>query len=223
MSSALTRYSEVTPNRPEATCLMALRRRSPLASAVKRSASSPPSPVLDLPPSRFMGSHTSPGCDLRQPRVIMNLFGRVSFMVSKGMLRLIAAGGLSLATFGQTAPRMAPIPSDPLELVSGPIQAVDTSEGRADILLLLARARDSYSLRNAGRAYDLKVPFTTNSGGQTEYDGAWKMEDVFDPQQGLRWTAKAGGGFTTARISSKTVFYEDGTARTVPLRLHEAR
>jgi hypothetical protein len=169
------------------------------------------------------GSRTSPGCDLRQPRVIMNLFRRVSFMVSKGMLRLIAAGGLSLATFGQTAPRMAPIPSDPLELVSGPIQAVDTSESRADILLLLARARDSYSLRNAGRAYDLKVTFTTNSGGQTEYDGAWKMEDVFDPQQGLRWTAKAGGGFTTTRISSKTVFYEDGTARTVPLRLHEAR
>ena len=54
MSSALTRYSEVTPNRPEATCLMALRRRSPLASFAKRSGSSPPSPVLDRPPIRFM-------------------------------------------------------------------------------------------------------------------------------------------------------------------------
>ncbi len=54
MSSALTRYSEVTPNRPDATCLMALRRRSPLASGVKRSGSSPPSPVLDRPPIRFM-------------------------------------------------------------------------------------------------------------------------------------------------------------------------
>ena len=32
-SSALVRYSEVTPNRPEATCLMAERRRSPLGSA----------------------------------------------------------------------------------------------------------------------------------------------------------------------------------------------
>ena len=44
----------VTPKRPEATCLMALRRRSPLASGTKRSASSPPSPVLDRPPMRFM-------------------------------------------------------------------------------------------------------------------------------------------------------------------------
>src|SRR5439155_24589372 len=31
-SSELTRYSIVTPKRPEATCLMALRRQSPLAS-----------------------------------------------------------------------------------------------------------------------------------------------------------------------------------------------
>jgi hypothetical protein len=144
-------------------------------------------------------------------------------MVSKGMLRLIAAGGLSLATFGQSTPRIAPIPNDPLELVTGQIQAVDTPESRDAVLLLLARARDSYSLRNVGRAYDLKVTFTVDSGGQTEYDGAWKMEDVFDPQQGLRWTAKAGGGFTTTRISSKTMFYEDGTASTIPLRLHEAR
>ena len=54
MSSALTKYSLVTPNRPEATCLIDERLESPLASGVKRSGSSPPSPVLDLPPSRFM-------------------------------------------------------------------------------------------------------------------------------------------------------------------------
>src|ERR1700688_4575994 len=53
-SSALTRYSLVTPNRPEATCLMALRRQSPFGSTTYRSASSPPSPVLDLPPKRFI-------------------------------------------------------------------------------------------------------------------------------------------------------------------------
>src|ERR1700749_1681391 len=53
-SSALTRYSLVTPNRPLATCLAALRRQSPLGSGANRSGSSPPSPVLDLPPSLFM-------------------------------------------------------------------------------------------------------------------------------------------------------------------------
>ena len=54
MSSALTRYSAVTPKRPEATCLIAERIESPLASGLKRSASSPPSPVFDLPPMRFI-------------------------------------------------------------------------------------------------------------------------------------------------------------------------
>ena len=53
-TSALTRYSVVTPNRPEATCLIAERFESPLSSGLNRSASSPPSPVLDLPPMRFI-------------------------------------------------------------------------------------------------------------------------------------------------------------------------
>src|SRR5712675_1935061 len=53
-SSALTRYSDVTPNRPEATWWIADRRRSPFGSRTYRSASSPPSPVFDLPPRRFM-------------------------------------------------------------------------------------------------------------------------------------------------------------------------
>ena len=44
----------VTPKRPLATCLMAERLESPLSIGVKRLASSPPSPVLDLPPKRFM-------------------------------------------------------------------------------------------------------------------------------------------------------------------------
>src|SRR5215472_12150237 len=53
-SSAFTRYSLVTPNRPLATCLIADLRRSPLASAAYLSASSPPSPEFDRPPRRFI-------------------------------------------------------------------------------------------------------------------------------------------------------------------------
>ena len=46
----------MTPKRAEATCLMAERRRSPWASGTERSGSSPPSPVLERPPSRFMAT-----------------------------------------------------------------------------------------------------------------------------------------------------------------------
>ena len=38
----------MTPKRPDATCLIALRRRSPFSSGSKRCGSSPPSPLFDL-------------------------------------------------------------------------------------------------------------------------------------------------------------------------------
>src|SRR6516164_10161408 len=54
ITSELTKYSAVTPKRPDATCFIAERIESPFGKGLKRSASSPPSPVLDLPPMRFM-------------------------------------------------------------------------------------------------------------------------------------------------------------------------
>ena len=44
----------MTPKRPDATCLTAERLESPLGRTSKRIGSSPPSPVFDLAPSRFM-------------------------------------------------------------------------------------------------------------------------------------------------------------------------
>jgi hypothetical protein len=148
-------------------------------------------------------------------------------MVSKAILWLIVAGALSLATFGQNAiqnaPKLAPIPGDPLEMATGQIQVVDTTANRNAVLELLARARNSYALRTSSQGYDLKVRFMVNSGGQTDYDGAWEMEDISDPKLGLRWTAKAAAGYTTTRIASNGMFYGEGTAGTIPLRLQEAR
>jgi hypothetical protein len=144
-------------------------------------------------------------------------------MVSRGILWLMAAGGLPLAVFCQNAPRTAPIPSDALELVTGAIRAADTPASRATALQLLDRARGSYALRSAGQGYDLKVTFTVNSGGQTEFDGTWKMHDVFDPQQGLRWTAKAPAAYAITRIFANGMLYGEDGANYIPLRLQEAR
>ena len=116
-------------------------------------------------------------------------------MVSKKRF-YIAAAGLSLAALGNSAQRIAPVPSDPLEMVTGQSPVVNTAASRAAALDLLAQARKSYALRSSGRAYDLKVKFTVTSSGETQYDGAWEMEDVFDPTEGLRWTAKAEAGST---------------------------
>lgn len=144
-------------------------------------------------------------------------------MTFKGMLQLAAVLGLPLASSAQIIPAKVPVPNDPLELVTGPVQVADTAESRKAVLQLLDRARTSYALRSAGRAYRLNVRFTVNSGGQTQYDGAWEMEEVFDPQQGIHWTATAASGYTTARISAKKRYYGEGTANTIPLRLQEAR
>ncbi len=129
----------------------------------------------------------------------------------------------ALAAVGQNAPRMAPIPGDRLEMSNAPIQVVEAPANRVAAVQLLARARNSYGLRNSGQGYDLKVTFTVNSGGATEYDGVWEMEDVSDPKEGLRWTAKAAAGYATTQISSKGMFYGDGASSTIPLRLQEAR
>ena len=143
-------------------------------------------------------------------------------MVLKGMFRVVAVGTISLAMFAQNAPGTAPIPTDPLEIATGQIRYPGGRAKRAAVLRLLGRARDNYGLRSAGRGYDLRVSFTVNSGGQTAYDGDWEMEDLFDPKQGLRWTAKTAN-YSITRISSNGMLYGDDTASYVPLRVHEAR
>jgi len=140
----------------------------------------------------------------------------------KAALPWILAGGLSLASYAQNATKSGPVPRDPLEMVTGQASAVDTA-GRTDALRLLERARGQYALRSLGRGYDLKVTFTVASGGQTQLDGLWHMEDVFDPKRGLRWTAKAPDGSVFTRIASHGMVYGEDTGPYVPLRLQEAR
>ncbi len=136
---------------------------------------------------------------------------------------LIVALALTLPAIGQDARKIAPIPTDPLEMVNGRIENVDTQARRQSALELLNRAGNNYSLRSSPEAYDLKVTFTVNSGGQTDYDGVWHMEDIFDPQQGLRWTAQAAAGYSITEIIANGRFYGDATQDYIPLRLHEAR
>jgi hypothetical protein len=135
----------------------------------------------------------------------------------------VAGAALPLATFGQNVSKISPVPRDPLELVSGPVQAAGTREIREAALQLLARARQSYALRSARQAYDLKVTFMVNSAGATNHDGSWEMEDLFAPGVGFRWTARSSSGYTITRLSPTGAMFGDGTASLVPLRLHEAR
>jgi hypothetical protein len=138
------------------------------------------------------------------------------------MMLWLIVGGLPLAAFGQNAPGMAPVPRDALELATGQIQAAAPA-GRDAALQLLDRARNAYQLRNLRQAWDLKVRFTVNSFGATDYDGDWEMEDVFAPEQGLHWTATSSAGYSISGIFAGKAIYADNAGKAVPLRLQEAR
>jgi len=140
-----------------------------------------------------------------------------------GMSPLMLWACLPLMAFGQNTPKTTPVPRDPLELATGQIQAANTPASRETALQLLARARSSFALRSAGQAYDLKVSFTVDSLGETNYDGAWEMEDLFAPKQGHRWTATTPAGYNITAIATGGEIFGDGTASAVPLRLLEAR
>jgi hypothetical protein len=136
---------------------------------------------------------------------------------------LVAACGLALVASGQHAPKIMPVPGDPLELAAGQVPVAATNETRPAALNLLARARDNFLLRSTGQGYDLKINFQVDSQGQTNFDGAWELEDLYIPRQGLRWTAKAAAGYAITGIASKGELYGEGTSNVVPLRLEEAR
>jgi hypothetical protein len=108
-------------------------------------------------------------------------------------------------------------------MVTGPIQLLDTPETQRSAVEVLTRARSNESLKAGGLGYDLKVSFTVSSGGQTEYDGDWQMEEIYIPHQGTRWTAKSAAGYATTQIQVDNKYYGDAPGSTIPLRLHEAR
>jgi hypothetical protein len=150
--------------------------------------------------------------------------------LKQGMLQgilCLTVSGLALAAFGQNAPQgkitIAPVPADPLELATGQIQVARMPANRAEALQLLARARNNYQLRNAQQPWDLKVRFTVDSHGETNYDGAWLMEDRFVPGQGLHWTAKSASGYSITGIFAPKATYSEPTPTAIPLRLQEAR
>lgn len=150
---------------------------------------------------------------------VMEAMGVMAVTAAR-ILCLIAMGAVSAGCFGKDGPTILPVPPDPLELVTGSVQTASDREGA---LRFLEHARDNFTLRSSDEAYDLKVSFTTDSLGQTNYDGTWQMEDLNVPGQGLRWTAKSSGGYSITRISAAGEVSAESTARSIPLRLQEAR
>jgi len=111
-----------------------------------------------------------------------------------------------------------PVPSDPLELVTGDAQPVQDVAQRAEIVNLLINAHRNSNVR--AQPYDLKTTFTVS--GSSPSAGLWQEEDV-SPGAGLyRWTAQ-GPNYSAVNLTVSRVFYSNQPANNMPLRLAQLR
>jgi hypothetical protein len=129
---------------------------------------------------------------------------------------LLASGGLS-----QGGLPVAPLPSDPLELATGPAPIADTPERRALALGLLERARQNNAMHTPdGAPFAIKASFDSN--GQAGYTGPGELEETWISGQRWRWTAHIGDYFQL-RIFHQGLPYDDKSPGPMPLRLQMAR
>jgi hypothetical protein len=110
-----------------------------------------------------------------------------------------------------------PVPSDPLELVTGDAQPVIDAAQRAEIVDLLVKAHRNTNVR--AQPYDLKTMFTV-SGSLSA--GDWQEEDISPSGDFYRWTV-AGPGYSTLNLTAHRLFYSNQQSTVLPLRLMQVR
>jgi hypothetical protein len=131
-------------------------------------------------------------------------------------------GILTQIAFSQSVQNIARVPENPLELASSGVHVVDSPEERDGLIRLMEKARSYYAFKDARQAYHVKSSFTVTSGGKTEYDGDWQLEEIYSPSLGVRLTARTAGS-VFEQIKTSTSHYQDTPGGNFPLRLHEAR
>ena len=122
----------------------------------------------------------------------------------------------------QSAPKVAPLPYDPLELATGPTVVPDTPEKRAVLLNLLERARQNSAMHTPGMApFALKVSFNS-TGGDSHSQGYGELEETWLNGQTWRWSARLGD-YSQLRIFYQGAAYDDKPRGHIPLRLQMVR
>jgi len=126
------------------------------------------------------------------------------------------------STFSQSAPKVAPLPYDPLELATGPTVVPDTPEKRAVLLNLLERARQNSAMHTPGIApFSIKVSFNS-TGGDSHSQGYGELEETWLNGQTWRWSARLGD-YSQLRIFYEGEAYDDKPRGHMPLRLQMVR
>jgi TonB family protein len=126
-------------------------------------------------------------------------------------------GGLGSGRIVQRAP-LAPVPSDPLELVPSGAHLVQTADERGAVIALLNRARELSNVR--AQPYDLKTTFNVFLSGAA--NGAWHLEDTSPVRDSYRWTAQ-GSAYSAVYLYKNDILHSDQRGGAIPLRLIQVR
>lgn len=126
------------------------------------------------------------------------------------------------ACYGQvpdvSAIPVAPVPQDPLELVTGPTAVPATAAERGALVVLLNRAVDHYSLHARGTpAHVLQVSFNATASTLHE-GGAGYLRETWISGQNWPWDG-AMPGYSLLRISSNGAVFNQNADSSIPLRM----
>jgi hypothetical protein len=134
-------------------------------------------------------------------------------------LPLIPLMLLASLAFSQNPP-VAPVPTSPYELVTGPVKLLDETDQRASVLGLIERARQNSDLHApGGHPYLLKVSF--EASGNVPYTGSGQLEELWYAPGQWRWTTNLGS-YVQSRIYVKGRIFDAITAP-MPLRVQMVR
>ena len=121
--------------------------------------------------------------------------------------------GISRAEFAEPA-----VPADPLELVTGDAQAIQTAEQRAAIANMLANAHALSNVR--AFPYYRKTAFLSYGGSSS--DGSWQLEDTSPGSNLYRWSAQ-GPGYSAIHLFDHRMLYSNQPGVSIPVRLAQVR
>jgi hypothetical protein len=133
--------------------------------------------------------------------------------------RIAALAGLFALILG-AQPRIGqtniavPVPPDPHELVTGPVQTAAEDHGAA--LEILQRALQNSRLQNASMGpFRIDVTFTPGQGGPGQFTETWLSP------QAWRWSANFGGSTVIRSATSQGAYANSDDA--VPMSIHMLR
>jgi hypothetical protein len=133
-------------------------------------------------------------------------------------LAVFASATVAIA---QTPLAVAPVPSDPLELATGPTKVLNTPQDRSAVLELMERARQNFDMQAAGTPpYQLKVSF--EASGRVAYTGPGDMEETWLSAQHWQWSAHLGA-YSQNRIFLSGRVFDDKTLNGIPMRVQMVR